>query len=104
MILKKNHFIYMKINWQDKSQNITELANELNLSRDSFIFVDDSNMECTSVMTNCPEVLTLQLPKVQDSIPIFLEHVWAFDKLVVTDADLERTKMYKSEQNEKAYK
>lgn len=99
MLLKKEHFTAWRINWQSKSANLKELAAELNLGIDSFIFIDDSPMECSEVMTNCPEVLTLQLPEDAESIPNFLRHVWAFDKLKVTQEDRNRTKMYVAEKN-----
>ncbi|MHB8064942.1 MAG: HAD-IIIC family phosphatase, partial [Ruminiclostridium sp.] len=97
MLLKKEHFVNWKINWNKKSQNIRELANELNLGLNSFIFVDDNFSECFEVMSNCPEVLTIHLPENSRQIPDFLRHIWSFDKLVVTDEDKMRTEMYISE-------
>ncbi len=40
-------------------------------------------------------MLTLQLPAEADKIPRFLRHVWAFDRLKVTDEDRERTALYR---------
>jgi len=97
--LKKDHFVGWRINWNPKSENLRELAQELNLGMDSFILVDDSPTECYEVMTHCPEVLTLQLPHDADAeqIPMFLHHVWAFDNLKVTDEDRARARMYTQE-------
>ncbi|MCK5058685.1 MAG: HAD-IIIC family phosphatase, partial [Candidatus Aminicenantes bacterium] len=97
MVLKKEHLTGWIINWQPKSENIKELAEELNLGMDSFIFIDDSPVECAEVRSNCPEVLTLQLPENPENIPLFLKHVWAFDKIKVTDEDRTRTTMYRAE-------
>lgn len=94
MILKKEHFVEWRINWRAKSENIKEMAAALNLGVDSFIFIDDSPMECAEVMTNCPEVLTLQLPKEAKQIPQYLRHVWALDRFKVTKEDQKRTQMY----------
>ncbi|MFC2145725.1 amino acid adenylation domain-containing protein [Acidobacteriota bacterium] len=94
MLLTKEHFAAWRINWKPKSENIRSLARELNLGVDSFIFIDDSPNECSEVMSNCPEVLTLQLPQNAANIPGFLNHVWALDKVVVTDEDKKRTRMY----------
>jgi FkbH-like protein len=94
MILRNEDIISSEINWQPKSQNIKELAEELNLGLDSFIFVDDNPVECAEVRANCPEVLTLYLPEKSDEIPSFLNHVWAFDTLQSTREDQERTKLY----------
>jgi len=97
MLLTRDHFVEWKINWQPKSKNIKELAAQLNLGPDSFIFIDDSAVECEEVITNCPEVLTLRLPANPGHIPFFLEHVWALDKMVVTTEDKERTRMYRTD-------
>ncbi|UCH94256.1 MAG: amino acid adenylation domain-containing protein [Candidatus Aminicenantes bacterium] len=101
MLLKKKHFVGWKINWKTKSENIKELAQELNLGIDSLIFVDDSPVECSEVMSNCPEVFTLQLPENPAAIPLFLKHVWAFDRLIVTDEDRTRSRMYLTEKKRK---
>jgi amino acid adenylation domain-containing protein/FkbH-like protein len=97
MILKKEHFIDWRINWKAKSENIKEMATALNLGADSFIFIDDSPMECAEVMTNCPQVLTLQLPKEAKQITRYLRHVWALDRFKVTKEDRNRTQMYMQE-------
>lgn len=97
MILKKEHFVDWRINWKAKSENIKEMATALNLGVDSFIFIDDSPMECAEIMTNCPQVLTLQLPKDAKQIPQYLRHVWALDRFNVTKEDRNRTQMYVQE-------
>ncbi|MGD2085191.1 MAG: amino acid adenylation domain-containing protein [Candidatus Aminicenantes bacterium] len=101
MILTKEHFVGWRINWEPKSENIRSLARELNLGTDSFIFIDDSPNECSEVMSNCPEVLALQLPRSSESIPGFLSHVWALDKAIVTDEDRKRTRMYLEDKKRK---
>jgi FkbH-like protein len=96
MVLKREHLVSWRINWQPKSQNIRALAQELNLGLDSFIFIDDNPVECAEVRSGCPEVLTLRLP-IDGDIEGFLRHVWAFDRLRVTSEDQQRTTMYKQE-------
>lgn len=96
MILKREHLVTWRVNWQPKSQNIREMARELNLGLDSFIFVDDNPVECAEVEASCPEVLSLRLP-VDGDIEGFLRHVWAFDRPHVTAEDRQRTAMYRQE-------
>ena len=96
MILKRDHLVSWRINWQSKSENIRSLARDLNLGLDSFIFLDDNPVECAEVRAGCPEVLTLRLP-IDGNIEEFLRHVWAFDRLRVTSEDRHRTTMYKQE-------
>ena len=96
MILKREHLVSWRINWQPKSENIRSLARELNLGLDSFVFLDDNPVECAEVGSGCPEVLTLRLP-VDGDIEGFLRHVWAFDRPRVTAEDRQRTAMYRQE-------
>ena len=94
MPLRREHFVAWRIDWDRKSDNLREIADELQLGLDTFIFVDDSPTECAEVEANCPEVLTLQLPQDARQIPGFLRHVWAFDHLTTTEEDKKRTAMY----------
>jgi amino acid adenylation domain-containing protein/FkbH-like protein len=102
MLLGREHLAAWRINWIPKSENLTSLAAELSLGRDSFVFLDDNPRECVEVMTNCPDVLTLQLPEEPALVPAFLEHVWAFDRLGVTEEDRNRARMYRAERERKA--
>jgi FkbH-like protein len=94
MLLKREDIVTWRVNWQPKSENIKSLAEELKLGLEHFIFIDDSPLECAEVQANCPEVLTLQLPENPESIPQFLENIWAFDRLHTTETDKQRTLMY----------
>ncbi len=97
MLLKKHHLTAWQINWEPKSGNLLQLAAELNLGIDSFIFIDDSLVECHEVTQNRPEVLTIQLPENIKQLPYYLKHIWAFDKEKITEEDRVRTKSYQTE-------
>ncbi|MFC4306455.1 HAD-IIIC family phosphatase, partial [Cohnella boryungensis] len=99
MLLRKEHFAAWRINWQAKSDNLRELAEELNLGLDSLIFVDDNAAECMEVMSRLPEVLTLRLP--EEETTEFLSHVWAWDRLRVTEEDRKRASSYTAERQRK---
>jgi FkbH-like protein len=96
MILKRSHLVSWRINWEPKSRNIRSLARELKVGLDSFVFLDDSPVECAEARSDCPEVLTLRLP-IDGDIESFFRHVWVFDRLRVTSEDRQRTAMYKQE-------
>jgi FkbH-like protein len=96
MLLKLDHIVAHKINWNPKPQNVVALARELNLGLDAFVFVDDNPVECELMRTEIPQVLTLQLPP-DEQIESFLSHLWVFDKIAVTNEDTRRTSMYKEE-------
>ena len=58
MPLRLESFVARRLNWDRKSKNLASLAAELSLSADSFIFVDDSPVECAEVQENLRQVLT----------------------------------------------
>lgn len=94
MPLRERHFSGMRVNWSQKSENLRALSRELDLSLDSFIFIDDSALECAEVKGQCPEVLALQMPAEQGEIRHFVDHVWAFDRIGVTEEAKQRTELY----------
>jgi len=97
MPLRMEDFAAWRVNWSAKAANLAALAGELDLGLDSFILVDDSPRECREVEASCPQVLALALPEHDEEIPEFLRHVWAFDRLRVTEEDRARPAMYAQE-------
>ncbi len=97
MILNKNDITAKKINWKEKSENIKEIAKDLNLGLDSFIFIDDSPLECSKMIQECPKVFTLQLPP-EENILMFIKNFLTFDKGNLTREDMQRADMYEAEQ------
>jgi FkbH-like protein len=94
MPLRLDQFTSWRINWEPKPMALAELAEELELSLDSFILVDDNPKEVSEAAAAHPEVLGLALPADPGEIPMFLRHVWAFDHLRVTEADEARSRLY----------
>lgn len=94
MILQKEMFVEIIANWNPKYINVQNLARMLNLSTESFAFVDDDYFECRQMVENCPEVFTLQLPENKSQIRAMLEKVWLFDLNKTTAEDKARTRMY----------
>ncbi len=52
------HFSATRVNWEPKSRHIVDIAQELNLGLDAFVFVDDSSFELNEVSTALPQVDT----------------------------------------------
>ncbi len=96
MLLRRQHITAARINWSAKSQNLRQLAQQLNLGIDSFVFIDDSPIECAEVRAHVPQVLTLQLPD-SDRLGNFLDHVWPLDRGSLTDEDRYRAERYANE-------
>lgn len=59
MILKKENIACFQVNWNNKTENIRQIATILNLGFDSIVFVDDSKFEVESVHTLLPDVLAI---------------------------------------------
>ncbi len=97
MVLKHADFVSIAANWGAKSTNLTALAAELNLGIDSFIFLDDSELEIREVIESQPDVLALQLPEDLNQWKSFLDRIWAFDTYLITEEDRQRTSMYQAE-------
>src|SRR5262249_11723519 len=74
-ILRMEHFAAVRINWEPKIDNLIELAEELNLGLDSFIFVDDSDYECALVRRELPQVEVVQTPARPVDVANCLDHV-----------------------------
>lgn len=98
MIIQSDDIVLKKVNWNDKSKNIRELCQELNLNTDSVVFLDDSPIECAQMRADLPEVATIQLPENEEEYPLILRNLWAFDLHKVTEEDQNRTTMYKEQQ------
>lgn len=60
MILSREHIVAYRINRRDKAFNLRQIAEELNLPTDSFVFVDDSDYELGLINGLLPEVLTVK--------------------------------------------
>jgi FkbH-like protein len=63
MVLRHDHVVARRVNWDDKPANLRALAAELNLGLDSFVFVDDSPFEVEAVREQLPQVRVFQVPK-----------------------------------------
>ncbi len=102
-LIKRVHIAAHRINWEDKATNIAELASELNVSLDSFVFIDDNAAECDLVKNMLPEVTVLQVPKDLCTYPQFLLKEAIFSFLSVNIDDEKRTVRYQQEKNRKQF-
>ncbi len=93
-LIKRQHVAAWRIGWQSKDRSIVEICEELKVSLDSAVFVDDSPLECQMVAASLPEVRVLQTPKRPEDIVTFLQRNYLFDTLLVTNDDTARTASY----------
>ena len=94
MVLKEKHFASIRINWNDKIQNIKEIAKEINIGLDSMVFFDDDPRNCEIVKTALPEVLTINLPKDPSFYLPLIQSMNDFNTLKITDEDRKRGEIY----------
>lgn len=95
--IRRAHLATWRINWSDKASNLSALAAELNLGLDSFVFVDDSPLECGLVQQLLPQVTVLQIPGKLHELPPLLFRDGLFDTLSVTEEDARRTRLYQDQ-------
>jgi len=62
MVLNEKDFLLIKSNWTDKAQNIVDIANELNIGLDSFVFIDDNPRERERVKSELPMIEVPEFP------------------------------------------
>ncbi|GIJ60862.1 hypothetical protein Vau01_083780 [Virgisporangium aurantiacum] len=102
MLLRTGHLAAMRVNWAPKSANVHELAAELSLGVDSFVFLDDNPVECAEVEAGCPGTLALRVPADAEAVVPFLRHCWPLDIAEVTAEDRERADRYRAERQRDA--
>jgi FkbH-like protein len=102
-VLKLEDFSAFKANWNLKSENIREIAAELNIGFDSLVFVDDNPAERALVAEQLSEVA---VPDVGSDVSLFaeiLEHERYFEIHKVVQEDLTRSASYSSNAQRSAY-
>jgi FkbH-like protein len=95
MVLRREQIIDTRINWEPKSANLNALAEALDLSVDSFVFVDDNPVEIAEVAAVHPGVLGINWPAGADHAADVPHHFWALDRLKENAADRLRVQSYR---------
>ncbi|WP_200802868.1 HAD-IIIC family phosphatase [Clostridium cavendishii] len=86
------YFLYPQINWNSKSESLKMISEKLNLSLDSFAFVDDQEYELAEVKHSYPEVLCM-LTKDIDSMLMMPEMTPNF----ITEDSANRRRLYQQD-------
>src|SRR6266702_659921 len=98
LALTLDDFVAIKISWNEKSEAIRELSQELSLGLDSFVFVDDNPVECEAIRQQLPEIAIVEAPITEPwkLVEVLAEQPF-FDAAVVTDDDVNRVNEYKAQ-------
>ena len=98
LALTLEDFTALKINWNDKAQSLREIAQELSLGIDSFVFIDDNPVELEAIRQHLPEVAVIEAPVLQPwRLTELLASEGLFDVLSVTPDDHHRITEYKAQ-------
>jgi FkbH-like protein len=95
-VLGWNDFAAHRVNWTDKAENIVAIADELNLSLEHLLFIDDDPWQCELVRGRLPELRVLRWPDDFAGVTS-LQQLAYFDSLTATAEDASRTEMYLAE-------
>jgi FkbH-like protein len=98
MSLQAEDFLATRINWNFKPDNIKEIAAELNVGLDSFLFIDDSPHEREAMRVACPQVQVPEMPSDPAVRPGWLREMQNTWPVRLTKEDAKRSQMYKAEQ------
>ena len=94
-ILKPEDFILIKANWEPKSQNVAEIAGDMNILPDSLVFVDDNPAEREIVGVQVPGVAVPEIGTPEQYIKV-LDHAGFFEVTSLSEDDRNRSEMYKA--------
>jgi FkbH-like protein len=96
--LNKEYISAYRINWNNKADNIRELASELNIGLDSMVFIDDNPTERELIRQQLPMVEVPDFP----AKPYLLVHFFMqlvndyFRTYELTNEDKHKTEQYKA--------
>lgn len=96
MELQISDFVSWQINWENKFLNIRELANQLNVGLNSFVFIDDNPVERQQMQKMNPEVCTVNLSNDVYQWPNEIAQIQSLQKFTVTNEDINKTQMYQA--------
>lgn len=100
--LKKEDFIVIKANWEQKDKNLNEIADKLNLLPESLVFVDDNPAERAIVKEQLPNVSVPEISTVEHYVSI-LDKSGFFEVTNLSKDDLKRNEMYKENAQRESY-
>lgn len=101
MVLKRKHISSWQVHWRSKVESLQAIANDLNITTDALVFVDDNPKEIAEVKSRLPEVTCFQVPEELAEFPSLLVNSGLFDIANLTEEDGKRTDMMLAENKRK---
>jgi FkbH-like protein len=97
MLLRMEDFAAFEANWNDKAANLREIAGQLSLGLESFVFLDDNPLEREWVRSQLPEVAVVELGSSVFSFVVDVDRGRYFEALTLSAEDRARADQYRSE-------
>jgi FkbH-like protein len=94
MLLKLDHIAVFQANWNDKATNMQAIADELSLSLDAMVFLDDNPVERGLVRSLLPQVAVPELPEEPAYYARTLAAAGYFEAVSFAGEDLKRAGFY----------
>lgn len=96
MILRPEDIVAHRIGWNEKSQGIDDMLEELSLGKASCMFIDDNPVEREKVRRNLPEVVVPDMPVDPAEFAPWLLSSPYLECIALTSSDFKRTEQYKA--------
>jgi FkbH-like protein len=95
-LLKETDFASIYANWKPKSENLIQMANDLNLGLDAFVFLDNSEFERDEVCRSLPQVAVPNIGDCPEDYPRRLDQACYFETSILSNDDLKRDVQYQA--------
>ncbi|MBI5524064.1 MAG: HAD-IIIC family phosphatase [Desulfarculus sp.] len=102
MVLTRDDLVAFKVNWRDKASNLLELAADLDLGADSFVFWDDNPLEREVVKARASQVTVVDPPADVTRWPRLLRDLPLFGRFETTTEDAKKKAQYQARAQFKA--
>ena len=94
-ILRPEDFLLICANWEPKSDNLLNIAAQMNILPDSLVFADDNPAEREIVRCQAPEVTAPEIGRPEDYIRV-LDRGGYFEVTALSEDDRRRSQMYQA--------
>ncbi len=98
MILRREDFAAICTNWRPKVESIVEIAEQLNLGTDSFVYIDDNPAERDAIRKALPDVVVPDFPeRTEQLLSWFMQEIVPayFGKYAISVEDAAKTEQYR---------
>jgi FkbH-like protein len=94
MVLRLEDFAIFVANWEDKASNLRQIAEQLRLGLDSFVFFDDNPAERDLIRQTLPMVEVPEVPEDPALYVSCLSNAGYFEAITFTRDDAQRSAQY----------